>query len=215
MASRGLSRGSDDPELIALLLRQLYLVRMEEQNYAEALLLASEMVDLEELGDIARQDAARAAVGLSDYETAIGHLRIASRISPADRRAFHLATLGALLRLAGRAREAAATLGKATRWAQKDRALYRAQEALAAREAGIEQEVDWLSLRKELETLESLRGYSLYILGELCALLGDRAASRDYLERFLRRLEGAPLIKQLALKGELGRARALLLELSA
>jgi hypothetical protein len=91
----------DDYELFALLLRQKYLAEMNDGDDEAALRIAEQMIDLGTLGDIARQDAARAALGLDDVQAAIGHLRIAARVCPASRRAFHYAHLGTLLRFDG------------------------------------------------------------------------------------------------------------------
>ena len=214
-AHRGLSRPSDDPEMTALLLRQLYLVHLERLEYGDALRVADEMVELGELGDVARQDAARAAMGLGLVEIAAGHLRIAARICPTDRRAFHLGTLGALLRFGGRPQEAVDAFSRASRWATKDRSLYRAQQVLCETEAQLELSANPESLRQNLESEEGARGYTLWVLGELCALLGDREASRRYLTSFLSRTAGASPAKSLALQGEIARAEALLHELSA
>ena len=86
--------------------------------------------------DVARQDAARAYLGLGQRERALEHLRLASRVSPPARRAFHLWTLGTVLYLTGRNKEAAGALGRAARWGTTDKPLYLAQEALARRAAG-------------------------------------------------------------------------------
>lgn len=214
-AARGLARVDDDDEMTALLLRQLYLVHLDRRDYESALGVAEEMVELGELGDVARQDAARAAMGLDKIDVAAGHLRIAARVCPPDRRAFHFATLGALLRFGGKPQEAVEAFSKASRWSTKERSLYRAQQVLAERDARLTPSADLSSLRASLEELESGRGYALWVLGEICALLGDREASRSYLTRFLSRLSDASPAKCLALRGEIARAEALLQELSA
>lgn len=214
-ARQGLARTSDDPELEALLLRQLYLVALERQEDRLALQLAEEMIELGELGDIARQDAARAALGCGNLDAAVGHLRIAARICPEDRRAFHWATVGALLRFGGRYPEAIQAFSRARRWATQDRTLYQAQLVLTECAASLQPSTQLTQLREHLESLESQHGYTEWVLGELCALLGDRPASRRYLTRFLSRLHEAPRAKYLALQGEIARAKALLQELSA
>jgi tetratricopeptide (TPR) repeat protein len=154
-------------------------------------------------------------MGLGQLEVAAGHLRIAARICPPDRRAFHWATLGALLRFSGRAREAIEAFAKASRWATKDRSLYRAQQALCEAAAELAPSADLSGLRQSLESGEAHKGYTLWVLGELCALLGDAKASREYLTSFLSRTHGASPAKNLALKGEIAHAEALLQKLSA
>jgi hypothetical protein len=62
------------------------------------------MITCNVMADVARQDAARACLGLGDEQRAIQHLRLASRVSPPARRAFHLWTLGSVLYLNGKPR---------------------------------------------------------------------------------------------------------------
>src|SRR4051812_24710093 len=120
----------------ALLLRQLYLSHMEARRFSEALTAAEQMIEADIMPDVARQDAARACLGLADREKAVEHLRLASRVSPPARRAFHLWTLGSVLYLMGHHREAAGALMRAHRWGTTERPLYLAQAALARRAAG-------------------------------------------------------------------------------
>jgi len=214
-AHRGLSQTGSDLEMKALLLRQLYLVHLDRSEYAQALALAEEIIDTGELGDIARQDAARAALGLGQADVAAEHLRIAAAICPVDRRAFHWGTLGALLRFEGRPTEAVEAFGRASRCATKDAPLYRAQLVLAEREARVQPSSDLQTLRQNLESAESGRGYKLWVLGEICALIGDREASRKYLTHFLSRTSNASPAKSLALRGEIAWAQTLLQRLSA
>jgi hypothetical protein len=214
LAEAGLVRldqeDDDDAEMEALLLRQLYLAELEDGDLEAALHTASEMVELETLGDIARQDAARVAAALGEIEVAQGHLRIAASVCPPERRAFHLATLGALLRFTGKAAEAAEVFETAAACAEKDRFLYLGQWALAEKAAGREPTWALEDLRRGLEGAPGQKGYALWVLGELCSLLGDQTAGALYLERFLGRLEGAPRAKALALAGEVAHARRLL-----
>lgn len=200
----------DDPEMEALLLRQIYLADLEDGDLQAALEAATEMVELEALGDIARQDAARAAAALGEIDVAAAHLRIAADICPPDRRAFHLATLGSLLRFAGRTAEAVPVFQRAVDCAKKDRFLYLGQWALAEQAAGKQPTWALAELRRELENSPSQKGYALWVLGELCAALGDEKAGARYLTRFLGRLEGAPRAKALALAGEVAHAKTLL-----
>jgi len=214
LAEAGLVRldqeDDDDPEMEALLLRQLYLAELEDGDLQAALDTATEMVDLETLGDIARQDAARAAAALGKIDVAAAHLRIAAEVCPLERRAFHLATLGALLRFAGRTSEAVQVFETAASLAEKDRWLYLGQWALAEKAAGQEPTWSFSDLRQGLESTQSQKGYALWVLGEVCSALGDQAAGARYLTRFLGRLEGAPRAKALALAGEVAHAKVLL-----
>lgn len=214
LALSGLARlehEDPDPEMEALLLRQLYLAELESGDDLAALGIAEEMIDLGTLGDVARQDAARAALGLEEIDVAADHLRAAAEIGPPERRAFHLATLGALLRFSGRALEAVPVLARAAQCAKADRWLYVGQWALAERAAGQTPSTSLAEVRQALEDAgPSRKGYALCILGEVCSVLGDDRAARDYLTRFLDKLEGAPRAKALALAGEAALARSLL-----
>jgi hypothetical protein len=65
-------------------------------------------------------------------------------------------------------------------------------------------------VRRGLESAPTQKGYALWVLGELCAALGDEKAGAGYLTRFLGRIEGAPRAKALALAGEVAHAKTLL-----
>jgi len=213
MAKRGLELDDGDEELRALLLRQMYLAELEDENDASALEIAAEMIQLGTLGDISRQDAARAAVGVGDLDAAIGHLRIAARVCPAPRRAFHYAHLGALLRFEGHLDLAVEAFENATRWATDDRSLYQAVKALAESDCG-KNETDLGPLRDSLRE-SGRRGYALWVLGELSLKLGDNSAAREYLEQFLSRVTEAPRAKTLSLRSEIRHCQELLNKLSA
>src|SRR5690606_23302402 len=87
-AQRGLSHaGEIDETTRMMLLRQLYLSHMEGRRFEDALGVAGQMIACNVMPDVARQDAARACLGLGDTQEAVEHLRIASRVSPAARRA--------------------------------------------------------------------------------------------------------------------------------
>lgn len=208
------SQNEDDAELKALLLRQLYQCALDAEAHDEAYDLALCMIDLEELGDIARQDAARAALGLGRMDEAIEHVRIASKVCPQSRRSFHLGHLGALLRFSGQLDKSVQAFEEATRCAGPDTALYQAQQALAEAERGTD--VPQLRrLREQLENGTPQKGYAQWILGELCYRLGDYSAAARYLKRFLERIEDAPRAKCLSLKGEIAHARMLLKKTTA
>jgi tetratricopeptide (TPR) repeat protein len=207
-------KDSDDNEFHALLLRQVYLADIEEGADRHALQVAEQMIHLGTLGDIARQDAARAALGLGDVDVAIGHLEIATRVCPVSRRAFHYGHLGSLLRFDGQIARAIEAFSNAMRWASEDRTLYRAQQALAEVATGT-RHPDLNELRRALEHDETPKAYSLWILGELCLLLDDKESAANYLVQFLSRQAKVPRAKSLALGPEIAHAQALLKKMSA
>lgn len=209
-AARGLSHnGNVDQTTRAMLLRQLYLSQMEGRHFAEALEAAEQMVGLAVMPDVARQDAARACLGLGDRARAIEHLRLASRVSPPSRRAFHLWTLGSVLYLSGNYREAIGALSRASRWGTTDKPLYQAQVALA-RLANGESAGDLDSLRERLADSPCGQGYGQFVLGELAFNTGDYLAAREYLRGFVKRSTGGRVALAVALEGEVARARRLL-----
>jgi tetratricopeptide (TPR) repeat protein len=212
-AKRGLSHPEGvDRTLRCMLLRQLYLSHMEGHGFEAALGVAEEMIALDVMPDVARQDAARACLGLRQRERAIEHLRLASRVSPPCRRAFHLWTLGSVLYLADRPREAIGALSRAVRWGTTDRALYQAQLAMARIAAG-EDGGDLDELRDRLSASPCGQGYGQFVLGELAVRAGDAAAAREYLARFVQRSTSGRVALAVALDAEISRARELLREL--
>jgi tetratricopeptide (TPR) repeat protein len=214
-ARRGLSTSAPvDRSTKVMLLRQLYLSLMEDRCFAEALEMARQMVELDVMQDVARQDAARACLGLGDIEGAVRELRLASRVSPPARRAFHLWTLGSVLYLNGRAEAAVPVLTRAVRWGTRDKPLYRAQLALAERRCG-ERAPDLRELYEKLVDVPCGRGYGRFVLGELAYHLGEREACRECLEEFIERTASGRVALAVALDGELRRARELLLRLDA
>ena len=216
-ARRGLEanqRHGDDPEYRCLLLRQLFIADFEEGRYEDALRAAEAMIDIGELADVARQDAARACQALGDLDAAIGHLRIAARACPPSRRPFHDWTLGSLSYLSQDWEAAVAALSRAARWATTQKPLYEAQLGLALRAAG-RAHPDLSKLRDALEQSPCAAGYGELVLGELCHHVGDGAAARRYLEAFAARIEGGRRARAATLQAELAHARALLGELEA
>jgi hypothetical protein len=214
-AQRGLEcRKGLDRTTRVMLLRQLYLSEMEKRNFLEALEVARDMVGLSVMPDVAHQDAARACLGLSRVEDAMEHLRLASRVSPASRRAFHLWTLGSVLYLHGSFAAAASVLGRAARWGTTDKPLYKAQAALARLESG-EAVPDLRRARERLEEAPCGQGYGQFVLGELCYHLGDHAAAREYLRAFVKRSTTGRVALQVALAAEIARAKRLLSRLRA
>lgn len=209
-ARRGLEQqGKLDRTTRAMLLRQLYLSHMEGRRFDEALQVAEEIVGLDVMPDVARQDAARACLGQGDRDRAIEHLRLASRVGPASRRAFHLWTLGSVQYLAGRPREAIGALSRASRWGTTDRPLYQAQLALARIACG-DPGGDLAALRERLAEAPCGQGYGQFVLGELAYQDGDLAAAREYLRAFVKRSTSGRVALAVALEGEISRARELL-----
>jgi tetratricopeptide (TPR) repeat protein len=209
-ARRGLDHGTAlDHTTRAMLLRQLYLSHMEAKRFSEALQVAEDMVGIGVMPDVARQDAARACLGLGYRERAIDHLRLASRVSPPSRRAFHLWTLGSVLYLEGKNREAIGALSRASRWGTTDKPLYQAQLALARVAAG-ESVADLQDLRERLAEAPCGQGYGRYVLGELAYSAGDFDEARQYLRAFLRRSTSGRVALAVALDAEIRRARRLL-----
>jgi tetratricopeptide (TPR) repeat protein len=208
-AHRGLAHDSPlDHTTRTLLLRQLYLSHMEGRRFGDALAVADQMVASSVMPDVARQDAARACLGLGDDEKAIEHLRIGSRVAPPARRAFHLWTLGTVLYLAGRYPDAIGALSRAARWGTRDKPLYLAGVGLARLAAG-EAVPDLAELRERLSDAPCGQGYGQFVLGELCFALGDFAEAVRYLRAFLQRVSGGRVALQVSLSGEIARARSL------
>jgi tetratricopeptide (TPR) repeat protein len=210
-AQRGLAYGAPlDHTTRVLLLRQLYLSHMEGRRFGDALAIAEQMLSTSVMLDVARQDAARACLGLGDREKAIEHLRIGSRVSPPARRAFHLWTLGSVLYLEGRYQDACGALSRAARWGTTDKPLYLAGLGLAQLAAGEDDVPDLAELRERLSDAPCGQGYGQFVLGELCYALEDYAGAVRYLRAFLQRVTGGRVALQVSLSGEIKRARSLI-----
>lgn len=209
-AQRGLSQsGRVDRTTRVLLLRQLYLSQMEARRFEEALATAEDMLRLSVMVDVARQDAARACLGLGQQEMALEHLRIASRVGPPSRRAFHLWTMGTVLYLLDRHREAIGALSRAARWGTTDKPLYQAQVALARLACG-EPSGDLTTLQERLAEAPCGQGYGQFVLGELAFARGDLAGAKLYLQGFVKRSTAGRVALAVALQGEIQRARTIL-----
>ncbi len=212
-AKRGLAfAGRVDRTTQTMLLRQLYLSHMEARRFTEALDVADQMVGLGVMTDVARQDAARACLGVGDREAAIRHLRLASRVSPPSRRAFHFWTLGSVLYLAGDHTGAVGALMRAARWGTTDRPLYEAQLALARIALG-EPAGELRPLRERLEDAPCGQGYGQFVLGEIAFAEGDFRAARLWLSGFVKRSTSGRVALAVALEGEIVRARQRLAEM--
>lgn len=209
-ARQGLAtRSAIDRTTHAMLLRQLYLSHFETRKFRKALELAEQAIELDVLPDVLHQDAARAAVAHGDLESAVAHLRIAARRSPASRRPFHLWTLGGVLFLAQRYAEAIGALERAARWGTRDKPLYRAHMALA-RIANGETVRDLQAIINALAEAPCGQGYGRFVLGHLAYAAGEWPAARRYLEAFVKRSEAGRPALALSLSGEVRMAKATL-----
>lgn len=213
IARRALQAPIDDLELKALLRRQIYIGRAWEHDWIQALEIAEENIESEALGDLARQDAARAASALGAYDAALGHLRVAARIAPAERRAFHTGALASLLRFGGRPEASVEAYEAALRWASTHRPLYRAQLELARLAANDRPQVSLEELNHELEDAEFSLGYSDWVRGEILFLMKDYALAKKFLLQFVERLAEANPLKVATLRLELLHAQRLLSQL--
>jgi tetratricopeptide (TPR) repeat protein len=212
-ARRGLSlRSALDRTTQSLLLRQLYLSYYEDRRFDKAAEISEQLVALDVLPDVAQQDAARAKQALGDIEGAASHLRLAARVAPASRRAFHFWTLGSLYFLARRYDEAAAALTRAARWGTTDKPLYQAHLALAQRAGGKSAE-DLDAVIAHLEDAPAAQGYGRFVLGHLFYYAGRPDDARRHLEAFIRRTTGGRPAMAIALEGEVTRARETLAEI--
>jgi len=214
-AKQGLaSRAPLDKTTQAMLLRQLYLSHYESKRFRAALQAALQALELEVLGDVLHQDAARAALALGDVDAAVSHLRVAARRGPPSRRPFHQWTLGSTLFMAHRYDEAISALERAVRWGTRDKPLYRAHLALVRMASG-EPVSDLQSTIDELATAPCGQGYGRFVLGHLAYTAGAWPAAQRYLDAFLRRTAAARPSLAIALDAELRMARATLAKMSA
>ncbi len=169
---------------------------------------------LDVLPDVAQQDAARAKQALGDIDGAASHLRLAARVSPPNRRAFHFWTLGSLYFLAHRYEDAIAALTRAARWGTTDKPLYQAHLALSRCAAGLPVD-DIDDVIERLAEAPSAQGYGRFVLGHLLGYAGRTEEARRHLEAFIRRTTTGRLAMAIALDGEVARARETLAELDA
>lgn len=211
-ARRGLSLRSLDRTTQALLLRQLYLSFFEDRRFDKAVEISEQLVTLDVLPDVAHQDAARAKQALGDVEGAAQHLRMAARVGPPNRRAFHFWTLGSLYFLAGRLVEAVAALQRAARWGTTDKPLYQAHLALVRCAEGVPVD-DLEGTIDRLADAPSAQGYGRFILGHLLYHAKRPVEARRHLEAFIKRTTTGRLAMAIALDAEVARARETLAEI--
>jgi tetratricopeptide (TPR) repeat protein len=213
-ARRGLSlRGPLDRTTQSLLLRQLYLTYFEERRFEKAAQISEQLVALGVLPDVAQQDAARARQALGDVEGAASHLRLAARVGPPSRRAFHFWTLGSLYFVAGRYEEAIAALTRAARWGTTDKPLYQGHLALALCAQG-EPVADLNAVIERLAGAPAAQGYGRFVLGHLLYFAKRSEEARRHLEAFVRRTSSGRVALAIALDAEVTRARETLADIS-
>lgn len=189
-----------------LLLRQLYLAHVELRQLRKAAQIATQAARLGPLQDIAWHDASRALAALGDTQDALMMQRRAARTAPAERRSFQLWGLATLQHQVGDVDGALASLTKAMRSAQRDRALLRAHAVFVRLDAGRPTR----NIRRALDTLRAspnAEGYGRYLLGMIAYLMGDEREASVHLRAFLRRNATAGVAKELTLREELRRAR--------
>lgn len=206
-ARRGLSfAGELNRTTQAMLLRQLYLWHYALRRFELAYQAAVQAAGLEILADVMHQDAARAMQALGDVDGAAGHLRIASRVAPASRRAFHWWTLGSVLYVAGRNEEAIGALERAARWATTEKPLYQGHLALAKCAAGMSvRGLDKVIAR--LAKCPAGQGYGRFVLGQLSFERERHGDARGYLEAFVQRTKRGRRTMRIALEPELALAQ--------
>lgn len=206
-ARRGLAyRSPLDRTTQAMLLRQLYLSFYAMRKFERAYEIAVQAADLGVLPDVMHQDAARAKHASGDLDAAVGHLRLAARLGPPSRRAFHWWTLGSFLFLAGRYDEAMAALSRASRWGTTDRPLYQGHLALAKCAAGRKIR----NVRRLIDRLAGCpagQGYGRFVLGHLAYHAQRFEDARRYLEAFVKRTRQGRRSMAIALEGEMRLAK--------
>jgi tetratricopeptide (TPR) repeat protein len=207
-------QGPCDPEVQALLLRQLYLGELERERLVEARAIAEQILDLtpekSPLADVAHHDAARVSQALGDFDASVEHLRRAAALGPIERRSFHLSTMAGLLYAIGRAHEALIPLQRALEMPGSSTLILRGQLALSKHAVG-----DSTRGREAAQAAydalvndASGEGYGRFILGELAFVLGNRSAANKHLEGFVVRAKSARPAARIALMQEITKAEA-------
>jgi tetratricopeptide (TPR) repeat protein len=215
-ARKGLAAEDDelDPEIQFLLVRQLYLVHIEEDRLEPALAMAAQMLAIGAMRDLAQHDRARVLWARGDAREAIEAQRHAARLAPPDRRSFHTLALATLQHFAGDVPAALRTLARAERWSHRDRVLVRAYRVVV--ELGDDRVPEGLEeVRNALAASPLREGYGQYLLGMIAYELGDRPRATAHLRAFLRKNAAIDRAKELTLREELRRARRALAELES
>lgn len=215
-ARRGLAAEDEelDPEIQFLLLRQLYLVHIEEDQLQPALDIVTQMAAIGPMRDLAAHDRARVLWARGDMREAIEAQRHAARLAPPDRRSFHALGLASLQHFAGDADAALRSLERAERWSHRDRVLVRAYRVY------VELSGDRVPERLE-ETRKALaqsplrEGYGQFLLGMIAFELGDHPMAAVHLRAFLRKNAAVDRAKALTLREELRRARRALADIES
>lgn len=205
-AEAGLALTPASPTTRVLLHRQVYVARLEQHKFRQALDATELMLEVGLLRDIALHDASRAHAALGEFAAAITMQRGAARASHPERRSFHRWALATVQHFAGYPDDALATLVRARRCSTRDRALlaahglyirldaqrpYRAAEAVVA------------ALRES----PSREGYGRFLLGMIAYHLGHHDEARRELEAFVARHRDADPATAITLREELRRAR--------
>ncbi|HJK96091.1 MAG TPA: hypothetical protein RMF84_02660 [Polyangiaceae bacterium LLY-WYZ-14_1] len=208
-AEAGLAAGELEPDVHFLLLRELYAAQLDREALADALDTARRMTEVGALRDLAHHDVARVLRGLDRRPEALPEQRLAARHAPPERRSFHLWTLAAWLQFAGEVDAALEAIDRASRWATRNRALVRAQDAWIRLDAGLPV-ADLDERIASLQRARSREGYGQYLLGMIARARGQEADSRALLRAFVDRVRRSDFRKRLTLQDELAEAEAAL-----
>lgn len=201
-----------EPDTRVLLLRQVYLARLEMRQFRAAAETAEAMARIGPLRDIALHDRARALQALGEIDAAIDAQRLAARNAPPDRRSFQLWGLATIQHFARDDDAALATLRRGLRLAGRDRPLLKAHAAYIRLEN--DRPVRGLAaIRTKLAAAKCGQGYGQYLLGMIAFHMGDERAATVHLRTFLRRNAGIDAAKALTLREELRRARLALAQI--
>lgn len=215
-ARKGLALDSEDldPDTQVLLLRQIYLSHLTGRRLRKAADVATQMVQIGSMADIAHHDAARAFQALGEWEQAIAEQRLALRAAPPARRAFHAWCLGTVQHFAGDIEGALASLKKAERWATRDKSLMRAHSAYVRLSSGTASP-NLARVVADLEKSPLRESYGRFLLGMIAYEMGDHRRAVVHLRAWLRRHASADVAQTLTLREELRRARSVVATLAS
>lgn len=205
-ARAGLAASPEAPDIRLLLERQLYVARIEQRRFRQALEHALAMIRIGVLRDVAYHDAARVLAALGEPDRAIAMQRLAARTAHPERRSFHLWSLATLQHFAGRPEEALSTLSRAMRCSTRDRALLSAHALYIKLDTGRSVRGAQAIVERLLAT-KSREGYGRFLLGMIALLEGRTETARQELGAFLARHASADPASALTLREELRRAR--------